>query len=233
MLALADQSQPRAIRGLSAISRCRKMRAARKALRRGPVGVSRWRGRSYLSVSVKTEKHTLALSNFLFVFVIQSNRGRCGLGVRSLWFPAACCLCSLRDSESTERREMSAVQLLRVSVHERITAAAEDFLLQVEKRGAKAQVPALRAMLTERLTAAVEEILAVLEETVAEYEDRVERSELENCRQRRLLDTVMQPVVQLHRADVEGRLQSQWQIRPFHKALVCEVRSSTEGLAEI
>ncbi|XP_053298185.1 gastrula zinc finger protein XlCGF48.2 isoform X2 [Pleuronectes platessa] len=95
---------------------------------------------------------------------------------------------------------MSAVQLLRVSVHERIIAAAEDFLLQVEKRGAKAQVPALRAMLTERLTAAVEEILAVLEETVAEYEDRVERSELENCRQRRLLDTVMQPLVQLHRA---------------------------------
>ncbi|CAB1453459.1 unnamed protein product [Pleuronectes platessa] len=41
------------------------MRAARKALRgaseRHAEGVPRWRGRSYLSVSVKTEKHTLAL----------------------------------------------------------------------------------------------------------------------------------------------------------------------------
>ncbi|CAB1452386.1 unnamed protein product [Pleuronectes platessa] len=97
---------------------------------------------------------------------------------------------------------MSAVQLLRVSVHERISAAAEDVLLQVEKGGEKAQVPSLRSMLTERLTAAAEEILAVLEETVAEYEDRVEQSELEICRQRRLLDVVMKPEVRLHRSDI-------------------------------
>ncbi|XP_034425243.1 putative cyclin-dependent serine/threonine-protein kinase DDB_G0272797/DDB_G0274007 [Hippoglossus hippoglossus] len=95
---------------------------------------------------------------------------------------------------------MCAVQLLRVSVHERISAAAEDFLLQVEKGGGKAQVPAMRAMLTERLTAAAEEIVSVFEETVVEY-DRVERSEREICRQRRLLDAVMQPEVRLHRAD--------------------------------
>ncbi|CAB1447686.1 unnamed protein product [Pleuronectes platessa] len=42
------------------------MRTARKALRgaaeRHGEGVPRWRGRSYLSVSVKTEKHTLALN---------------------------------------------------------------------------------------------------------------------------------------------------------------------------
>ncbi|CAB1439098.1 unnamed protein product [Pleuronectes platessa] len=42
------------------------MRAARKALRgaaeRHGEGVPRWRGRSYLSVFVKTEKHTLALN---------------------------------------------------------------------------------------------------------------------------------------------------------------------------
>ncbi|CAB1435178.1 unnamed protein product [Pleuronectes platessa] len=42
----------------------RKMSAARKALRgaseRHGEGVPRWRGRSYLSVSVKTQKHTLA-----------------------------------------------------------------------------------------------------------------------------------------------------------------------------
>ncbi|KAF0024095.1 hypothetical protein F2P81_022897 [Scophthalmus maximus] len=54
---------------------------------------------------------------------------------------------------------MFAVQLLRVSVHERIGAAAEDFLLQVEKGEEAARVPALRALLTERLTAAAEEIV--------------------------------------------------------------------------
>ncbi|XP_060926835.1 zinc finger protein 232-like isoform X1 [Limanda limanda] len=109
-----------------------------------------------------------------------------------------------------ERRNMSAVQLLRVSVHERINAATEDFLLQVEKGGGTAQAPALRAMLTERLTAAGKEILAGLEETVAEYEDRVEqseRSEREIRRQRRLLDAVMQPEVRLHRAVCHANVQ--------------------------
>uniref|UniRef100_A0A671WY75 C2H2-type domain-containing protein n=1 Tax=Sparus aurata TaxID=8175 RepID=A0A671WY75_SPAAU len=95
-----------------------------------------------------------------------------------------------------------AVQLLRVSVHERMSAAAEDFLLQVEKGEEAAEIPALRAKLTERLTAAAEEIVALLEETVAEYEDRVERSEREICRQRRLLDAVLKPQVKLHRADL-------------------------------
>ncbi|XP_047184207.1 uncharacterized protein LOC118301591 isoform X2 [Scophthalmus maximus] len=95
---------------------------------------------------------------------------------------------------------MFAVQLLRVSVHERIIAAAEDFLLQAEEGEEAARVPALRALLTERLTAAAEEIVGLLEETVAEYEDRVERSEREICRQRRLLDAVLKPEVRLHRA---------------------------------
>ena len=98
-----------------------------------------------------------------------------------------------------------AVQLLRVSVHERMSAAAEDFLLQVEKGEEAAEIPALRAKLTERLTAAAEEIVALLEETVAEYEDRVERSEREICRQRRLLDAVLKPQVKLHRAGQSRR----------------------------
>ncbi|XP_062261146.1 zinc finger and SCAN domain-containing protein 21-like [Platichthys flesus] len=105
---------------------------------------------------------------------------------------------------------MSAVQLLRVSVHERISAAAEDFLLQMEQGGGKAQVPAMRAMLTERLMAAAEQILAEFEETVAENEDRVERterSEREICRQRRLLDAAMKPVVRLHRAVCPADIQ--------------------------
>ncbi|CAB1434031.1 unnamed protein product [Pleuronectes platessa] len=98
---------------------------------------------------------------------------------------------------SAERRNMSAVQLLRVSVHERLSAAAEDVLLQVEKGGEKARVPALRAKLTERLA-------------LAEYEDRMEqseRSEREIRRQRRLLDAVMQPEVRLHRAVYPAEVQ--------------------------
>uniref|UniRef100_A0A665TZV5 C2H2-type domain-containing protein n=2 Tax=Echeneis naucrates TaxID=173247 RepID=A0A665TZV5_ECHNA len=118
-------------------------------------------------------------------------------------FTSAASLCSLEAQMAQKRREMCAVQLLRVSVHERISAAAEDFLLQLEKRPEPAPVPALRALLTERLTAAAEEIVGLLEETVAEYEDRAERSEREICRQRKLLDAVLKPEVRLHRAEVQ------------------------------
>ncbi|CAB1438854.1 unnamed protein product, partial [Pleuronectes platessa] len=92
-------------------------------------------------------------------------------------FPVESSLCLLKDSE---RRNLSTVQLLRVLV---------------EEGGGKDRVPELRAMLTERL--------AGLEETLLESEERVERterSEREVCRQRRLLDAAMQPVVRLHRA---------------------------------
>ncbi|XP_060939656.1 zinc finger protein 3 homolog [Limanda limanda] len=119
-----------------------------------------------------------------------------------------------RDSKSAERRNMSAVQLLRVSVHERISAAAEDFLLQLEKEEETSPVPELRAMLTERLTAAAEEITAVFEETVEEYEDRLERSEREICRQRRLLDAVMKPETRLHRADFLQPVLSKEEVPP-------------------
>ncbi|GLD69088.1 uncharacterized protein AKAME5_002040100 [Lates japonicus] len=129
------------------------------------------------------------------------------LGV-SVYLPAGS-LCSLEAQIAQKRRKMCAVQLLRVSVHERISAAAEDFLLQVEKGEETAEIPALRALLTERLTAAAEEIVGLFEETVAEYEDRVERSEREICRQRRLLDAVLKPEVRLHRADVEQLLRKE------------------------
>ncbi|XP_030002775.1 gastrula zinc finger protein XlCGF57.1-like [Sphaeramia orbicularis] len=97
---------------------------------------------------------------------------------------------------------MCAVQLLRVSVHERISAAAEDFLLRLKTDEEPAQIPELRALLTERLTAAAEEIIALFAETVAEFEGRVEQSEKEICRQRRLLEAVLMPQVRLHRAVV-------------------------------
>ncbi|XP_060925737.1 gastrula zinc finger protein XlCGF8.2DB-like [Limanda limanda] len=106
---------------------------------------------------------------------------------------------------------MCDVQLLRESVHERISAAAEDFLLQLEKGGETARVPELRAMLTERLTAAAEEIVAV-------FEDRMERSEREICRQRRLLEAVMKPQLRLHRvvcpADVQPLMVNKEEVPP-------------------
>nr|XP_012778259.3 uncharacterized protein LOC101463868 [Maylandia zebra] len=118
-------------------------------------------------------------------------------------------------------RRMCAVQLLRVSVHERISAAAEDFLLRLEKGEEAAELPALRALLTERLTAAAEEIVALLEETVAEYQDRVERSEREICRQRRLLDAVLKPEVRLRAAvfpsDVQQPLGSKDEVSREHQ----------------
>ncbi|XP_044028248.1 uncharacterized protein LOC122864700 [Siniperca chuatsi] len=109
---------------------------------------------------------------------------------------------------------MCAVQLLRVSVQERISAAAEDFLLRVEKGREAAEIPALRALLTERLAAAAEEIVGLFEETVAEYEDRAERSEREIRRQRRLLDAVLKPEVRLHRADVQQLSLSREEVPP-------------------
>ncbi|CAB1419792.1 unnamed protein product [Pleuronectes platessa] len=106
------------------------------------------------------------------------------------------------------------MQLLRVSVHERINAAVEDFLLHVEKEEEMVPVPALRALLTERLTAAAKEIADVFEETVEEYEDRLERSEREICRQRRLLDAVMKPEIRLHRADFLQPVVSKEEVPP-------------------
>ncbi|XP_060948298.1 zinc finger protein 391-like [Limanda limanda] len=99
---------------------------------------------------------------------------------------------------------MSPFSPLRVSLQQRILSAAEHFLLQLEEAEEAARVPALRAMLTERLTA---EIVAVLEETVAEWEERVERSQREVCRQRRLLEAVMKPEVRLHRAVCRADVQ--------------------------
>uniref|UniRef100_A0AAQ4S4V2 C2H2-type domain-containing protein n=1 Tax=Gasterosteus aculeatus aculeatus TaxID=481459 RepID=A0AAQ4S4V2_GASAC len=106
---------------------------------------------------------------------------------------------------------MCAVRLLRVSVRERLGAAAEDVLLRVEKGEEAAEVAALRALLTERLAAAAEEIVGLFEETVAGYEERAERSEREICRQRRLLDAVLKPQVKLHRADVQQLLETEEQ----------------------
>ena len=54
------------------------------------------------------------------------------------------------------------------------------------------KVQTLRVFVKQRLTAAAEEIFELFERTIAEYEEEL-------CRQRKLLDAVLQPQVQLHR----------------------------------
>ena len=55
------------------------------------------------------------------------------------------------------------------------------------------KVQTMRVFIQQRLTAAAEEIVELFERTIAEYEE-------EQCRQRKLLDAVYNPQVQLHRA---------------------------------
>ncbi|XP_017285119.1 zinc finger protein 260-like [Kryptolebias marmoratus] len=100
---------------------------------------------------------------------------------------------------------MCGVQLLQVSVHERINAAAEDVLQRLGNGEKEAKLRTLRALLTERLTAAAEEIVALFKAAMRDYEDRLQRSEQEVCRQRKLLDVVLNPQVKLQRADQSQR----------------------------
>ena len=62
------------------------------------------------------------------------------------------------------------------------------------------KVQMLRASVTQRLTAAAEEIFVLFERSIAEYEEELSRSKEENERQRKLLDAVFNPQLQLHRA---------------------------------
>ena len=52
-------------------------------------------------------------------------------------------------------------------------------------------VECLRELISERLTAAAEEIFSLVKKTMVEYEEETER-------QRRLLDSILNPVVRLH-----------------------------------
>nr|XP_046237827.1 zinc finger and SCAN domain-containing protein 12-like [Scatophagus argus] len=69
------------------------------------------------------------------------------------------------------------------------------------------KVQTLRAFVNQRLTLAAEEIFELFERTIADYEEEV-------CRQRKLLDAVLQPEVRLHRADVELRSVSEGEDPP-------------------
>ncbi|XP_053190787.1 uncharacterized protein LOC128374541 [Scomber japonicus] len=70
------------------------------------------------------------------------------------------------------------------------------------------KVQMLRASVNQRLTAAAEEIFVLFERTIAEYEEELSRSKEENKRQRKLLDAVFKPQLQLHRAGVQQPCES-------------------------
>ncbi|XP_071058336.1 zinc finger protein 883-like [Pseudochaenichthys georgianus] len=61
----------------------------------------------------------------------------------------------------------------------------------------------LLSLVKQRLTAAAEDIFVLFERTIAEYEEELSRSKQENERHRKLLDAVLQPQLQIHKADVQ------------------------------
>ncbi|XP_033933548.1 zinc finger protein 32-like [Pseudochaenichthys georgianus] len=61
----------------------------------------------------------------------------------------------------------------------------------------------LLSLVKQRLTAAAEDIFVLFERTITEYEEELSRSKQENERHRKLLDAVLQPQHQIHRADVQ------------------------------
>ncbi|XP_033933544.1 zinc finger and SCAN domain-containing protein 31-like [Pseudochaenichthys georgianus] len=61
----------------------------------------------------------------------------------------------------------------------------------------------LLSLVKQRLTEAAEDIFVLFERTIAEYEEELSRSKQENERHRKLLDAVLQPQLQIHRADVQ------------------------------
>ncbi|KAM6904184.1 uncharacterized protein PEZ65_018881 [Lycodopsis pacificus] len=76
------------------------------------------------------------------------------------------------------------------------------------------KVQMLRCLVNQRLTAAAEEIFGVFERTIAEYEEQLSRSQEQNERQRKLLDAVFIPQLQLHRADVQQLLVVKEEVPP-------------------
>ncbi|XP_037651808.1 zinc finger protein 2 homolog [Sebastes umbrosus] len=76
------------------------------------------------------------------------------------------------------------------------------------------KVQMLRALVKQRLTAAAEEICGLFERTIAEYEEELSRSKEENERQQKLLDAVLHPQLQLHRADDQQLLVVKEEVPP-------------------
>ncbi|XP_049424604.1 zinc finger protein 629-like [Epinephelus fuscoguttatus] len=76
------------------------------------------------------------------------------------------------------------------------------------------KVQMLRSLVKQRLTAAAEEIFGLFERTIAEYEEELCRSKEENERQRKLLDAVFNPQLQLNEGDVQQLLVVKEKVPP-------------------
>ncbi|XP_030266682.1 zinc finger and SCAN domain-containing protein 2-like isoform X3 [Sparus aurata] len=81
------------------------------------------------------------------------------------------------------------------------------------------KVQMLSLLVKQRLTAAAEEISELFEGRIAEYEEELCRSQEENERQRKLLDAVLQPQVQLHRTDIQQLSVSKEEVQPEQQEL--------------
>ncbi|XP_033493238.2 uncharacterized protein LOC117263730 isoform X1 [Epinephelus lanceolatus] len=95
----------------------------------------------------------------------------------------------------------------------------------------KAQM--LRALVKQRLTAAAEEIFGLFERTIAEYEEELSRSKQENERQRKLLDAVFNPRLQLHRAADVQQLLVKEEVPPEQQELTASVDQEDPELPDI
>ncbi|XP_077404141.1 uncharacterized protein LOC144036966 isoform X2 [Vanacampus margaritifer] len=71
------------------------------------------------------------------------------------------------------------------------------------------KVQMLRALVNQRLSAAVEEILVAVETTVAEYEEELCRSKEEIERQRKLLDAILKPSVDVRIQQADNPCEQQ------------------------
>nr|XP_033933556.1 oocyte zinc finger protein XlCOF22-like [Pseudochaenichthys georgianus] len=72
----------------------------------------------------------------------------------------------------------------------------------------------LLSLVKQRLTAAAEDIFVLFERTIAEYEEELSRSKQENETHRKLLDAVLQPQLQIHRADVQQLVVVKEEVHP-------------------
>nr|XP_033933534.1 zinc finger E-box-binding homeobox 1-like [Pseudochaenichthys georgianus] len=72
----------------------------------------------------------------------------------------------------------------------------------------------LLSLVKQRITEAAEDIFLLFERTIAEYEEELSRSRQENERHRKLLDAVLQPQLQIHRADVQQLVVVEEEVPP-------------------
>ncbi|CAJ1084256.1 zinc finger protein 271-like [Xyrichtys novacula] len=70
------------------------------------------------------------------------------------------------------------------------------------------KVQTVRALIKQRLSSAAEEIFEIFEKIILEYEEKLCRSSEEKKRQEKLLDSLLNPQLQLHRADVQELSES-------------------------